>query len=417
MRKENLPSSLLDEMRELFSFFFELNRLIHFWNKIRVLKIQNLNLRIKNLRKRNRFLLMEQNPYSLKIYVVETLEDFECPPSIISLSVEECKDNVDKVRNKIYDLLFCIQDPNNPLAWKTKYNIYLEDGKQLDMEDNFSIYFDDDNKKFPPLYFSASMSSLEFLEKKLNKDEKKLNLEQKIKREAILKSLQINIKDLKTFDNVVSPKFQYLLNRPELEVVLYPLNLLQQKRLNEEVSNFKDHLLCKEFFTEPDRDDAIARCITLSLVILRMDDTKLYENLKCHHQFSIEPDFPYSGSGTERIADFAVYEQPGKKIINLNEVKKKDGDLEECIRQNADQLRAFCICFHKKIGRGIATTGEKWIFTQYNKSSETFKISQCYECFKTQFGKSSFQITDNYKVFFEVLLGFIVESVGIMSNN
>jgi len=63
-------------------------------------------------------------------------------------------------------------------------------------------------------------------------------------------------------------------------------------------------------------------------------------------------------------------------------------------------LRAFFLCYKKKIGRGIATTGEKWIFNQYDKSSETFKISGVYEFFKKPFGLApSFNITDNYKLF------------------
>ena len=375
---------------------------------------------------------MTQASYNLIIFLVEKSIDFENPPSIISLSTEECEDLVEKIRNKIYDLLSPEQDPNNPLGWKKGYNIYLEDGKKLNMEDVFSIYYDKNNKKFPPLYFSSSLSSFEFIENKLKQEEKKLKQEEKKKkqeekieeirvekeRDVILNSLKKNIKDLKTFDQVVSPEFLSLINsKPELDIFVYHLNSLQLTKLNEEVKSFKEYLSCQEFYTETDRDDAIAQCIKISLLILRLDETNQYQKLKFHHQFSISPHFPYFGSGFERTADLAVYEESFNKIININGIKNKDDDIEECIRPNADLLRAYCLCYDKKIGRGIATTGEEWIFTQYNKSSETFKISELYEIFEKQFGMArSFIITDNYKKIFETLIGFIVESFKIMNN-
>ena len=40
-------------------------------------------------------------------------------------------------------------------------------------------------------------------------------------------------------------------------------------------------------------------------------------------------------------------------------------DLKKCLMQNADQMRAFCLCNGKKKIAGIATNGIKWIFTSY----------------------------------------------------
>jgi len=372
---------------------------------------------------------MAQVSIDLKVYLVETLKDFDNPPlTLLSLLAEECDCNVEKIRDKIYDLISVDQDPNHPLEWRKKYNIYLQDGKHLNLEDKFPIYFDKEKKQFPPLYFSSN-SSIEFLEKKKQKqkqqeekiakkkvEEDKKKVEEE--RAVILQSLQKNIRDLLIYNTLVSPEFLWLMKNPELDVPTYQLNSLQQIKLNAQIEIFKEHLSTKEFFTEHDRDDAIAQCVTISLLILRLDTTKQYEKLKSHHQFSIKPRFSYTGAGIERVADIAVYEESFNKIVNINEIKKEDSDIEDCIRQNADQLRAYCLCYDKKIGRGIATTGENWIFTQYNKSSETFKISKSYEFFKKPFLTApSFNITDNYKAFFEALIGFIEESIGIMNNN
>jgi len=383
---------------------------------------------------------MAQVSINLKVYFVETSKDFDNPPFIpISLLAEECQWTVENIRDKIHEILYKDQDPQNPLGWRKKYNIYLEDGKNLNLEDKFPIYFDEEKKQFPPLYFSSN-SSYEFLENKKLQEQKKRQHEEKIahdnekkkvdnekkkvdnekkkveeERAVIIQSLQKNIRDLVIYNSLVSPNFLCLMKNPELQVPTYQLNSIQLNKLNEEIKSFKDDLSYTEFFTEHDRDDAIAQCIRISLKILRLGQ---YDKLKFHHQFSIKPHFSYSGSGIERVADIAVYEESFNKIVNINEIKKEDSDIEDCIRQNADQLRAYCLCYDKKIGRGIATTGENWIFTQYNKSSETFKISKSYEFFKKPFLTApSFNITDNYKAFFEALIGFIEESIGIMNNN
>ena len=125
----------------------------------------------------------------------------------------------------------------------------------------------------------------------------------------------------------------------------------------------------------------------IALLILDIDSNDL-KNFIISEQFSIEPKFDYKGAKIERIADLMLYDESFEKIINLNEVKNKDNDFEECISLNADQLRAFCICHYKNIGRGIATTGEKWVFTQYIKSREAFSITKVYEFLKKQFVKA-----------------------------
>ena len=98
-------------------------------------------------------------------------------------------------------------------------------------------------------------------------------------------------------------------------------------------------------------------------------------------------------------------------IICLNEIKS-DADLNACIRQNADQLRAHCLCKDLKIGRGIATSGTCWIFTQYETNGEKLIVSRFFRILEITNNILDFK--DNFFDFFEILISFLKESLDIL---
>ncbi len=63
-------------------------------------------------------------------------------------------------------------------------------------------------------------------------------------------------------------------------------------------------------------------------------------------------------------------------MICLTEIKKDFSDMDKCLRQNADQLRAYCLCNNQNIARGISTVGTFWIFTEYDIKGENFIVSE-----------------------------------------
>lgn len=52
--------------------------------------------------------------------------------------------------------------------------------------------------------------------------------------------------------------------------------------------------------------------------------------------------------GVERKVDVAIYYNTMENIICLTEVKTIEQPIEDCVRQNTDQMRAFCVCNNKK---------------------------------------------------------------------
>ena len=112
-----------------------------------------------------------------------------------------------------------------------------------------------------------------------------------------------------------------------------------------------------EFFTESDRQTMITDIISFALSFL--------DSIYVSNEFVIRPKLVYKKmkEGIERRVDCAIYNKTQTNIICLTEVKKDAMDIKQCLRQNADQLRAFCLCEKKNTMRGISTVGTDWIFT------------------------------------------------------
>ena len=196
------------------------------------------NLKIKILQDFKSLLMKNNPPFLLEIFLVETAQDLKNPPTIVHLSAAECEDYVENIRNKIYTVLSQDPNPQNPLEWKKKYKILLGVGKLLSMKNKFSQYLDKNLNIFPPLYFSSKTVDEFLIKKQKQADIKKLeqHKQEEIKnQEVILKSLRNPLQDLKAFNEIVSPKFQRLLDKLELELKSYKLGSLEVKFLHDEI--------------------------------------------------------------------------------------------------------------------------------------------------------------------------------------
>lgn len=71
----------------------------------------------------------------------------------------------------------------------------------------------------------------------------------------------------------------------------------------------------------------------------------------------------------------------------------------------------------KKIGRGISTNGDTWIFAQYSKDGENLKVSEPYSILVRKGARKIYAIKIDYQEFFEKHIGFLDESFGILKNN
>jgi len=89
-------------------------------------------------------------------------------------------------------------------------------------------------------------------------------------------------------------------------------------------------------------------------------------------EFIIKPNFVNlkSKEGIE------IYQEIRSNMIILTEIKKGVSDMEKCLRQNADQLRAYCLCNNQNIARGISIVGTFWIFTEYDIRVAKIMVSE-----------------------------------------
>ena len=82
--------------------------------------------------------------------------------------------------------------------------------------------------------------------------------------------------------------------------------------------------------------------------------------------------------------------------------------------QNADQMRAFCLCKGKNKIAGIATNGIKWIFTTYevmDSGRGQFLVSKAVDVL-TEKDFGYYEIMEStYVRFFGSLISFITENM------
>ena len=176
--------------------------------------------------------------------------------------------------------------------------------------------------------------------------------------------------------------------------------------MKKRIEFLKDQHECHAFITESDTHSLITGILSIAVKFINGSITNEYFIRPRTKYFNIDI------KGIERKADCAIFSKSFLNIVCLNEIKKFEVEFEECIRQNADQLRAYCICNNLKIGRGIATNGTIWVFVQYEYQGEKVKISEYYKVLDIIALKV---IIDDGTLlnFFEILISFLKDSLDL----
>ena len=299
----------------------------------------------------------------------------------------------------------------------TIYSIYLEDGTEMEIYEKFDTYFKTNQTKV--LYFSCfKITNMEEKKDKIELEEKekkeKMELEEKKEQEEtfILDLLRYNIKNPKKFKETVGDLGKIQLDQ-SLKISKFDLSRNDVDRLMKRIEALNDIQMRHEFQTESDRHFLVTAIISLAIGLIPNVDT--------HNEFYIKPELENmkSTEGIERRVDCVIYEYTLENVICLLQLKKNEEGLDECLRQNTDQMRAYCICRNKKIGRGICTNAEKWIFTEYTFIGHKLIVSTPYEILSQQPHNLKIYLikNDNSMVeFFMILIQFIIDSLLKMKN-
>ena len=241
--------------------------------------------------------------------------------------------------------------------------------------------------------------------------QQKKELAQKTKEEDfILNQLKISMKVPRTFTSnfgdlkAIMLKEEFPLPNPiqissqgkiELEQFVILLEKIHSYRLYE--CEAEKHIIISDLF---------ATC----LLMLKSLTSK---GFLMHDKFFIKPDFVIGNEkDVVRKVDCSIFKDDNSIIVFICKIKE---DCYECLRQNADQLRAYCISYKKKVCRGIATNGTTWYFTQFEKMGGKFIVSKSYDFIK--FSHIRFRGFVNHEEFFGLLMGYILESEEYMTKN
>jgi len=328
--------------------------------------------------------------YSFLIKLYESTKDelSELPHIVLELELEELNENIEKILFKAYKKFI---DVVHRVLKKdvSEFNLFSLDGNELSLTEKFSAY---------------SKNQKEFYLSSVGAEDLKLKINQS-KEKSLLKLLLVNIKDNHQFSFIIG-KLPNLIHSKELHIgQSFKFNENQKADMRNIINYLKFMGRGRGYVTESDTHTVINEILSTAVV---------FADAKVHNEYYIKPEFKYIAidSGVIRRADCGIYYQTPDNIICLTEVKKEDSDINECIRQNADQLRANCFCKDLKIGRGIATSGMRWIFTEYQKDGEKLKISDFFRILEIE--NMELRFLDNFLDFFETLISFLKESFTIL---
>jgi len=355
----------------------------------------------------------------IMIFIKTGIPCTSLPTTVLKIGPHEKQLLVEDIRSQLHTK---ISQNGEKLKSVLEYGLYFSDGKRLEEVAFLSAYMDQLNSKYMNLFFTY-VPLEEELKKEIAKqheiDKKKIFVEEEERKkvetqkehEPILNALKLDLREKFTFQKLIGD-----LNF----IVFHPgLNSPRQKFDKEQVIKLKNYIQfaneiqqTHEFQSESDRHFLITFILNLAL--------KFINGCFMHNEFYIRPPFEVEEKqkkGIERKADCVIYENLISNVICLSEIKKSDEDIDDCIRQNADQLRAYCICNNKSICRGIATTAEKWYFTEYTKKNlEILVVSKPFVILERKDPRKVYLIKEDCLEFFEVLLGFINESLVLMKN-
>ena len=390
---------------------------------------------------------MAEKSFLFNSYLIEKNQNGEYvfPVKVLELTEKECSQKCDDVRAKIF-LLF----KNLPKCQEPEYKIFLEGGKPLDLLKPLKEQIDIEQNK-PDFYLATKeihmIEAFEEMKARHNnekneqkkvleqakikleqakiereKQEKKekLELEQaKIEREkqektdmeiALLAELSKKLTDPIIFRRVMGKDVLEIMNSQELKRPK-PHNFSEKEFSNIEqmIKVFnqlqKKHSIANEAGTM----EQVSFIIVSALCFI---DTAFVQK-----EYLIKPflEFKRYDSGIERKADSVVYKEVLPKIICFSEMKFAEYDLSQGLMQNADQMRAFCLCNEKKKTAGIVSNGVYWYFTKYEimdlGQNDKFKVSERFIVLKPIGKMGFFEMGEEALEFFTLLIGFIEENM------
>lgn len=366
---------------------------------------------------------MAEKSFSFNSYLIEKNKNGEYvfPVKVLELTEKECSQKCDDVRAKIF-LLF----KNLPKCQEPEYKIFLEGGKLLDLLKPLKEQIDIEQNK-PDFYLATKeihmIEAFEEMKARHNneKNEQKKVLEQaKIKREkqektdmeiALLAELSKKLTDPIIFRRVMGKDVLEIMNSQELKRPK-PHNFSE-----EEFSNIEQMI---KLFNQLQKKHSIANeAGTVEQVSFIIESALCFiDTAFVQKEYLIKPflEFKKYDSGIERKADSVVYKGVLPKIICFSEMKFSEYDLSQGLMQNADQMRAFCLCNEKKKTAGIVSNGVYWYFTKYEimdlvGQNDKFQVSERFIVLKPVGKMGFFEMGKEALEFFTLLIGFIEENM------
>lgn len=302
------------------------------------------------------------------------------------------------------------------------YNLFIKKNGEFQLpncKDLFSLHVKEENQCYFS-HFSASQlndteeKELELKKKELELKEKEYIRELELKEKDYIRlNLKISLKDPKCFKAMIG----------DLEGIKYKKELMMpppfelsndvKKELEQFAYVLKKINTCRIYECEAEKHIIVSEILATSISFLNSFYFKAYF---MRDEFVIKPDFTDANEkDIVRKVDIVImnFEGTNPILICLCEIKPEDCD--ECLRQNADQMRVYCFSFNKRFSRGIATNGQTWYFTQYEKKGEKFIVSKSFDFI--QFSNKKFNGFLNQEEFFGILIAYIAESQKFMDDN
>ena len=349
--------------------------------------------------------------YKFHTYLIEKNihGQYTFPLQGLLLTEEDCFQICGIIRSKLFGLFKEICKYK-----ETEYKIYLEDQRELDilkpLKDEIDI------KKDITLYLAISPDNLKqafrnLEDRKRKKAKKEIEAEKKNYEKALLLELSKDLKEELIFRSVIGD-LEEILNLSKLQIP-QPYNFTTKELSELEILIKAFNIMQKNHYIANEAGNHIfASCILgIALNFVKSDQVKI------QNEYTIAPmlEFEKYSAGIERRVDCALFKQVLSKIICLTEMKTSLMDLQKCLMQNADQMRAFCLCNDKKKIAGIATNGIKWIFTSYKVMDfgqrDQFLVSKAVEILTDKdFGYYE-MMESTYVRFFGSLISFITENM------
>lgn len=320
------------------------------------------------------FILQEKKKF--KVILIES-NDFKTKIENVIRLTNDIHTIVSDVRDLIFEEFSKrVQMKNNAL----KYSLFIYENNEF-LELDLLTSFNSALENKPPIIYFSYLNETELKRGKIQLakevKEAKMQLEKEVKEtkqlekeekeKFILDELKCNISTSLNFETIIGKKLSDIIYNASLKLPKPKVFVEEEKKKMEELIKVLQIISSKRFlFLEANKHTIICDIMGMALSFFEIP-------LFLAEEFLIEPNLEYNKKegGIERKAYCAIIHKNREHPICLCEAKNPN--IEDALLQNADQLRAYCICHEKKIARGIATNGVDWYFTEFLKNGMSLK--------------------------------------------